>query len=92
MDDFTEEERQEYADKWEEVDQKALLAQILGELGAIRMQLEQMNQQGPQGAQSNTERCQACREQVPVNQRLDHAIQEHNAPKDMAVDNLPMFK
>jgi len=70
----------DYADEWEQLDEKVMLAQILTELQQIRMALT--TQQEPQSDRVRY-RCSKCGETVSEDKRERHAQREHKAPADM---------
>jgi hypothetical protein len=71
--------QQDYEDKWEQLDEKVIQAQILTELQQIRMLLQ--SQQEPQ-SDSVRYRCTKCGATVANDEREAHARREHKAPAD----------
>jgi transcription initiation factor IIE alpha subunit len=85
---FTEEEREQLEEQYQEVDEKLIQIQILMELHAIRQALTE-----PQEAESGPTvyTCTACGESVPAEKRSQHAANTHNAPPDVPVADLGLF-
>lgn len=80
-DELTAEERAQYEEQWQQLDEKVIQAQILTELQQIRMLLQ--SQQEPQN-DSVRYRCTKCGATVATDEREAHARREHKAPADMA--------
>jgi uncharacterized protein (DUF3084 family) len=95
---LTEEEREQYEEQLQELDEKTLLIQAIAELGQIRRELEVLNQRvgGTVETQTRGETesvtCKACLETVPREDRKQHAVESHGAPKDMPVEDLGLFE
>lgn len=89
----TEDQRQEYEEQLEELDEKTLLIQQLTELAAIRQQLQVLNSQTiNQSTESeHTVTCNACQTEVKESDKASHAVTEHNAPPDMPVGDLGLY-
>ena len=78
----------DYADEWEQLDEKVILAQILTELQQIRLLLSDA-ESGAQsdGDEQDAYRCRKCDATVPAGDRERHARSQHKTPADM-VDGL----
>ena len=77
-------EQNDYADEWNDLDEKVILAQILTELQQIRLLLSDA-EQGAQsdGDEQDAYRCRQCDATVPAGDRERHARSQHKAPADM---------
>lgn len=67
----------DYADEWDEIDEKVLLAQILTELQQIRLAIQGAEQATEQ---SDTFECRKCGATVEADARERHASEQHRAP------------
>jgi len=75
----------DYADEWEQLDEKVILAQILTELQQIRLALTDAETGASDDAGDPTEyRCRKCQKVVPADARGAHARDTHKAPPEMA--------
>jgi len=75
----------DYADEWEQLDEKVILAQILTELQQIRLLLSQADTGASDDDDDETAyRCRKCAEVVEADARADHARNAHKAPPGVA--------
>jgi len=80
-------DQDDYAEEWQDLDAKVILAQILTELQQIRMTLQNAETDAQSDSDADTMyRCTKCPDgtQVPKSDRERHARSEHNAPPGMA--------
>lgn len=82
---FDDDEQQAFEEELQETDATAVLVGIHSELTHIRRLLEQANGDTDDGEQYA---CAMCGEVVPKENLQAHAVDEHNAPPDMPVDQL----
>jgi hypothetical protein len=73
----------DYADEWEQVSEKVLLAQIYAELQQIRVALEGAQSRSEQEQDADTYRCKRCNATVQADARERHAREQHKCPPDM---------
>jgi hypothetical protein len=79
--------RPDPAQRYEDMDEKLVLVQILAELQAIRQEVT-----APADATPDTDtahapdmyRCHRCSREVKATDRYDHAIERHKAPPEQA--------
>jgi hypothetical protein len=91
---FDDEQRKQFEKELEQVDEKTLLIQQLTELAAIRMQLQELNQNLSGDVETDsvdTKTCSACQQEVRESELESHAVEQHNAPADMAVEDLGLY-
>lgn len=82
---LSDEERAEYEQQWEELDEKVILAQILTELQQIRLAVTPpQDQQQARDAGGGMFECKRCGATVEADERGRHASGEHRAPPGMA--------
>jgi len=87
---LSDDELEELEAQYEQLDPKVLQIQMLMELKAIRMHLAD-------GESETTEKptevyqCSACMETVPSDELQSHAVEHHNAPADMPVEDLGLY-
>lgn len=81
---FSDEERQQYEQEWEQISEKALQAQILMELQQIRVLLSAGGTNetvgGDTDAGANEYECDLCDWTGPEGDRERHATGQHRAP------------
>lgn len=95
---FSDEEREKYEQQLAELDEKTLIIQQVTELAEIRKQLQLLNSQlvGVEldDADNGTDAkvCTTCNTEVPEDKLQSHAVEEHNAPPEMPVEDLGLFE
>jgi hypothetical protein len=84
-------EQADPAQRYEDMDEKLVLVQILAELQAIRTEVTD-NDAAPTPPQSDTTdaadmyKCRKCQREVKAADRRDHALERHKAPPEVARD------
>jgi hypothetical protein len=78
-------QQEDYADEWDDVPEKVILAQIMTELQQIRLLLSEGDTRASDGGESEDAYvCLACDATVPAADREQHAQKQHKAPPDRA--------
>jgi hypothetical protein len=79
--------RPDPAQRYEDMDEKLVLVQILAELQAIRQEVTAPADPTPDTDTSDTSdmyQCNKCRNEVKATDRYDHALERHKAPPEIA--------
>ena len=87
QDELTDKEKEQYADEWEQVSEKVLLAQIYAELQQIRVALTDAQSRSEQEQDADAYQCKRCNATVQADALERHAREQHKAPPDM-IDSL----
>lgn len=75
----------------EDADSTALLAKIAAETQEIRWQLQLLNDQlGASTEEPEMHLCKQCESEIQEENRREHLMNEHNAPKGLSLD--PFFE
>ena len=83
-DELTDDKREQYAEEWEELDEKVILAQLLAEQQRTNMLLERALSDGTEEREDTpTYECKKCDATVQADERERHAMKQHKAGADM---------
>ena len=84
---FNDDDQAAFEEELQQTDATAVLVGIHSELTQIRRLLEQADDAGGDGGAEQWT-CGMCGETMPKTELQAHAEKEHNAPKDMPLDQL----
>jgi len=83
---WSDQEKQDFEAQLDDTDTKAVLLGIHAELQAIRALLE--SSQGDTEESTDTETCDLCGQEKPIEGLVEHAITEHKAPTDTTLEDV----